>query len=93
MMLLDIIDNLPRLRLSSNHMKLILWLLKELGVPHVPSFNSIRKVQKNLTEEIVSKPTPHISSLGNHFHVNDIRDAISRVCSLLSAEHFKSYLF
>ncbi|KAJ3998793.1 hypothetical protein F5050DRAFT_1805653 [Lentinula boryana] len=35
-MLLDILDNLPRLRLSTHSVKLILWMLKELG-HNVPS--------------------------------------------------------
>ncbi|OBZ68521.1 hypothetical protein A0H81_11586 [Grifola frondosa] len=48
MFLLDMLDNMPRLRLSSDHMKFILWILKEVGVHGVPSFNSFRKRQDQI---------------------------------------------
>ncbi|KAJ7780397.1 hypothetical protein B0H14DRAFT_3095767 [Mycena olivaceomarginata] len=34
-MLLDILDNLPRLRMSSNQFKMILWIMKECNVSNV----------------------------------------------------------
>ncbi|KAJ7195227.1 hypothetical protein GGX14DRAFT_404142 [Mycena pura] len=49
-MLLDIIDNLPRLRLSTSHFKIILWLLKQCHVRNVPSYNAFRKLQTGLEE-------------------------------------------
>ncbi|KAJ7187665.1 hypothetical protein B0H12DRAFT_1040249 [Mycena haematopus] len=47
-MLLDILDNLPRLRMSSNQLKMILWLLKECNVSNVPSYNGLCKMQDQL---------------------------------------------
>lgn len=78
-MLLDILDNLPRLRMSSNQFKMILWLLKEAGVPHVPSYASFRKMQAGLRDLCGSTPQPHTSSLGNIFYVNDVRESVARV--------------
>ena len=79
MMLLDILDNLPRLRMSSNQFKMILWLLKEAGVAHVPSYTSFRKMQNELRELCGSTPQQHTSSLGNIFYVNDVRESVARV--------------
>lgn len=38
MFILDLLNSMPQLRLSGAIMKLILWALKELDVPNVPSF-------------------------------------------------------
>ncbi|THV04305.1 hypothetical protein K435DRAFT_961933 [Dendrothele bispora CBS 962.96] len=77
-MLLDLVDNLPRLRLSSAHFKLILWLLKECGVSQVPSYSAFRKMQGLLTDVCGSKPKHFKSLFNNHFYVNDPKDAIKR---------------
>jgi len=80
LMLLDILDNLPRLRLSSNLLKMVFWILKECGVANVPSYEAFRKMQNNLREFCGSEPLLSQSALGNIFYVNDIRDTIKRVC-------------
>ncbi|KAK0430360.1 hypothetical protein EV421DRAFT_1893571 [Armillaria borealis] len=71
MALLDILDNLPHLRLSTNHMQMIIWLLREVGAADVPSYNALRKLQASLHEECGSSPKAQTSGLGNHFYVND----------------------
>ncbi|KAK0243536.1 hypothetical protein EDD85DRAFT_919320 [Armillaria nabsnona] len=76
--LLDVLDNLPRLQLSLSHMQLILWLLHELGAPDVPSYKTLRAMQKSLWEICGSVPQVHKSGLGNHFYVNDIHDSITQ---------------
>ncbi|KAL4256220.1 hypothetical protein AB1N83_012604 [Pleurotus pulmonarius] len=78
LMLLDILDNLPRLRMSSNLFRMVLWILKECNVRDVPSYNAFRKMQKSLRETCGSTPTQCISSLGNIFYMNDIRDSVAR---------------
>ncbi|KAG6819226.1 hypothetical protein H0H93_014021 [Arthromyces matolae] len=70
MFMLDLLDNLPRLRLSDEHMKAFLWVMRECGTPNVPSFSALRKLQKNLTQEVCIETKHHTSSLGNHFFVN-----------------------
>lgn len=84
MMLLDILDNLPRLRMSSSQFKVILWLLKECHVKDVPSFDSFRKLQRRLAKTCGSEPTKHTSSLGNIFYVNDVRQSVAKVRSCLN---------
>ncbi len=80
-MLLDIIDNLLRLRLSSSHLQLILWMLNECGVS-APSFKAFHRMQEELRTEIFPEVTqPYISAMGNHFYVNNIAEAIGRVSS------------
>ncbi|KAJ7025042.1 hypothetical protein C8F04DRAFT_1046840 [Mycena alexandri] len=77
-MLLDVLDNLPRLRMSSNQFKMILWILKECKVSAVPSYNSFRKTQDRLRKACGSEPKAYTSSVGNRFFVNDIRETIAR---------------
>ncbi|KAF9065870.1 hypothetical protein BDP27DRAFT_1384442 [Rhodocollybia butyracea] len=77
-MLLDIMDNLPRLRISNNSMKLILWMLKMLGVPRVPSFNKFRGMQEILRKECGVTPDAHISDFQNHYHSIDPRETFAR---------------
>ncbi|KAJ7266270.1 hypothetical protein C8J57DRAFT_1069087 [Mycena rebaudengoi] len=78
-MLLDIIDNLPRLRMSSNQFKMILWLLKECKVANVPTYSGFRAMQVHLRGLCSgSEPKAYTSSVGNKFFVNDIRESIAR---------------
>ncbi|KAJ6583373.1 hypothetical protein DFH09DRAFT_1308895 [Mycena vulgaris] len=76
MFMLDLLDNLPRLRLSDDHVKAIIWVMKECGTPGVPSFYALRKMQKILTEDIGLKPRPHTSALNNQFFMNHPNDLI-----------------
>jgi hypothetical protein len=78
-MLLDILDNLPRLRMSDNQFKMILWLLKECHVQNVPSFDKFRTMQKNLHKLCGSEPVLHTSTPGNVVYVNDVRESVARV--------------
>ncbi|KAK0436128.1 hypothetical protein EV421DRAFT_1892448 [Armillaria borealis] len=61
-MLLDIIDNLPRLWLSTSQIRIFLWMLRELGIHNMCG----------------SEPVACKSSTGNVFYVNDLRDSIAR---------------
>lgn len=78
---LDIIDNLPRLRLSSSQMKMILWLLRECGAKDVPSFKALRATQKRVRNQCSVSLNASKSDQGNLFHTTDLRDLIARVCS------------
>ncbi|KAJ7835357.1 hypothetical protein B0H14DRAFT_3109979 [Mycena olivaceomarginata] len=64
-MLLDILDNLPRLRMSSNQFKMILWILKECKVADVPSYAAFRSMQEGLRGLCGSTPKAYTSSIGN----------------------------
>ena len=75
-MLLDILDNLPRLHMSSNQFQMILWLLREAGVPNVPSYHGFRGIQKKLRVLCGSEPQQYKSSLGNIFYVNDVCESV-----------------
>ena len=78
-MLLDVLDNLPRLRLASSQFKMILWLLKECRVKDIPSFGAFRKLQHKLRGSCGTRPTVHTSSVGNIFYTNDVRESVARV--------------
>jgi len=88
-MLLDILDNLPRLRLSKSLFSMILWILKECGVPNVPSYDAFHKMQTVLRKCCGSEPQLAKSMLGNVFYINDIRETIARVrcLSRVSEKH------
>ncbi|KAJ6611032.1 hypothetical protein B0H10DRAFT_1810513 [Mycena sp. CBHHK59/15] len=92
-MLLDILDNLPRLRMSSNQFKMILWILKECNVSNVPSYDAFRKMQEHLRKLCGSEPKLYTPSVGNRFYVNDIRDTIARasIYHEFFAKHLQFY--
>jgi hypothetical protein len=78
-MLLDILDNLPRVRISSALMQLILWLLKRCHVANVPSLKTLRKKQSDLREVCDLEPETVTSSLGNVFTINDPAKSVALV--------------
>lgn len=63
--MLDLLDNLPLLRLSDDHLKAFIWVLKECGAQNVPSFFALQKKQKELSENVNIKTMSHTSPLGN----------------------------
>lgn len=81
--LLDLLDSMPRLRLSDQQMKLVIFILKEAGVKNVPSLDTLRRVQKKLREDIAVPTERHISVKGNVFYVNQLCGQIAQV-SLIS---------
>jgi hypothetical protein len=90
-MLLDVLNNLPRLRMSTSHFKMILWLLKKCGLQDVPSYKAFQKMQEGLRKKCGSEPKLHRSTLGNVFYVNAVRDAVARVrCRQSSLTHSNS---
>ncbi|KAF5384429.1 hypothetical protein D9615_003465 [Tricholomella constricta] len=70
MFMLDLLDNIPRLRLSDDHLRTILWVMRECQTPNVPSFSALRKMQSKLTKQVKIESRHHTSSLGNHFFMN-----------------------
>jgi hypothetical protein len=81
MFMLNLLDNLPRLRLSDDHLKAIIWVMKECGTPDVPSFYARRKMQKKSTQDVGLQPRHHTSSLDNQFYMNHPNDLIRLVRS------------
>ncbi|KAJ6612631.1 hypothetical protein B0H10DRAFT_2279214 [Mycena sp. CBHHK59/15] len=91
-MLLDILDNLPRLRMSSNQFKMSLWILNECNVSKVPAYNAFRKMQEHLRRLCGSEPKLYTSTVGNRFYVNDLRETIARDFSSPEvAKHLEFY--
>ena len=70
MFMLDLLDRLPRLRLSDDHLKTVIWVMRECRTPSVPTFTELRKLQKKLKDEIGVVPKHHVSPLGNHYYTN-----------------------
>jgi hypothetical protein len=67
MLLSDVLDNMPHLRLSNDHMKSILWMIRELNVPDTPGFYALREMQKRLAVEMDIQLCEHTSVLGTKF--------------------------
>lgn len=70
MFMMDLLDSLPCLRLSDEHMKTMLWVMRECGTPNVPSFKALRQRQDKLTRDIGLTSLRHVSALGNEFYAN-----------------------
>jgi hypothetical protein len=67
-------------------MKVLLWLLREVGVPNVPSFDGLQKFQKSLKKENIV-PTVHWKSPKGHaFSFNDPRAIVANVSDILLFE-------
>jgi hypothetical protein len=88
MFMLDLLDNLPRLRLSDDHMKTILWIMKECKTPNVPSFSALRKKQATLTHEVNISPRMHTSALGNKYYMNHPIDLLALVSTVFTSVIF-----
>ncbi|EJD46017.1 hypothetical protein AURDEDRAFT_124427 [Auricularia subglabra TFB-10046 SS5] len=86
MFFIDLLDSLPRLRLSDAHMKMILFVLLKCGARDVPSFYALRKCQELLREKSAPSTVKHQSVHGNVFYSNDIRDTIAMI-----VPHFHPY--
>ncbi|KAF5374921.1 hypothetical protein D9758_000015 [Tetrapyrgos nigripes] len=68
---LDLLNNLPRLRLSSSQMKMVLWIMRECGAKDVPCYSQLRETQKHIRQLCGVSVTPHTSDLGNIFYTTD----------------------
>lgn len=77
---LDLLDSLPRLRMSDDQMKAVLWVMKECGTEDVPSFYKLRKAQDKLRTGFLATQE-HISISGKHFFANDPVEIIQLVSS------------
>ena len=82
--LLDTISNLPRLRISSSFMKALLWMLGELGIKKVPSYEALKSIQKHVRENVGIPTTQHQSPKGNVFSFNDPSALIAKVSTQIS---------
>ncbi|PPQ75136.1 hypothetical protein CVT24_010098, partial [Panaeolus cyanescens] len=76
--LLDTIDNLPRLRISTAFMRTMLWMLKELGIRNVPSYDSFKKIQKEVRQNAGITTSQRQSPKGNLFSFNNPCDLIAK---------------
>ena len=76
-MLLDMLCNLPRLRLSDTQVRAVIFVLKEAGVANVPSFETLRRIQKKLHQQISVPVQKNVSTKGNIYYTNDIRSQIA----------------
>ncbi|KAF7375527.1 hypothetical protein MSAN_00440900 [Mycena sanguinolenta] len=91
-MLLDIMDNLPRCRFTGDQISLILHFATKLGVANMPLLKGFRKIQQNLQSNYGKKPEKSISHPGNVFYMNDIQDTLAAdMANPLIAPHLHFY--
>ncbi|EMD40045.1 hypothetical protein CERSUDRAFT_45768 [Gelatoporia subvermispora B] len=68
---------MPRLRLSTDHVKFIIWILKQLGVTNVPNFKTFRHKQAQLNRAMPIQTQLKRSPRGPVFYQNNIRDLLA----------------
>ena len=79
MFLLDILDNLPRIRISNGLMNIFLWILREGGAHDVPTLYHLCQVQASLRKSTGVPTTQHQSPKGNVYSMNDPRTLVAMV--------------
>ena len=79
MFLLDILDNLPRMRISNGLMNIFLWILREGGAHDVLTLYHLRQVQASLRKSTGVPTTQHQSPKGNVYSMNDPRTLVAMV--------------
>ena len=79
MFLLDILNNLPRMRISNRLMNIFLWILREGGAHDVPTLYHLRQVQASLRKSTGVPTTQHQSPKGNVYSMNDPRTLVAMV--------------
>jgi len=60
-------------------MKVILWLLREIGVNTVPSFAQLQSIQKQINKEQIVRTVQWMSPKGNTYSFNDPTAIIANV--------------
>jgi len=60
-------------------MKALLWMLGELGIKKVPSYEAFKNIQKRIRESVGIPTTQNQSPKGNVFSVNDPSALIAKV--------------
>lgn len=73
---LDMLDNLPRQRISDSVMQFVIAILRNCGVQNVPSFNKFRKVQREMAERHGIRQHQFHNPDGDDLYINDPRDLI-----------------
>jgi hypothetical protein len=73
--LLDMLDHVPRMKISDRMMELIIWLLKIEGVP---SLKHLREMQKSLRETYGIRTRKFGNADGLAYYVTNIGDVIAR---------------
>lgn len=89
MFLLDLLDNIPRLRLSNEHLKLIMWVMEEAGCHDIPKYYKLRQIQQQLKAVCSIKSHQYQSSRGNFFEMIDVPQLIGRVSLFCERRHKK----
>jgi hypothetical protein len=85
MFLVDLLDNLPRLRMSQRqrHLQMVLWVMGESGAENVPSLYALRQIQQKLHKKCGVSTQRFESSVGNILYFNSIPDIIAKVVYIM----------
>jgi hypothetical protein len=77
---MDIMFNSPRIRFSRPQKEATLEFARLLGAPYVPSLHAYKEYRHVLKKAMGAPTRKYSSSLGNIFYLNDIGEALAKVC-------------
>lgn len=79
MFMLDMLDNHPRMRLSDAQLDVVLFVMKECGCHNIPSLYALRRMQKELRQNVAVSTDRHQSMKGNVFYANNLAAQVAQV--------------
>ena len=78
MFLLDLMCNLPRLKMSDSQVRAVLFVMRELGLEKIPSLETLRRVQKEINQRVSIPYRKSESSRNNIYYTLELKEQVAQ---------------